>query len=89
MILEISLTLLSVLVMTSKIAGYIAFVISLIVAIITFVITWLVSEFFIPPRNHWSQSRYSIFVLKLGMASGAAFWVFLIVGSAINSYLGK
>ncbi len=89
MTIEISLTSLSVIAISSKTAGYIAFVISLIVAIITFVITWLVSEFFIPPRNHWSQCRYSIFVLKLGMASGAAFWFFLIVGSAINSYLGK
>jgi len=51
-------------------------IIAVIVAIIAFVITWLVSEFFIPPRDHWTKSGFVIFTIKLGMACMAAFYAF-------------
>lgn len=47
-----------------------------VAALIAFIITWLVSEFFIPPRDHWSKSRYVIFTIKLGMAAMAAFYTY-------------
>jgi hypothetical protein len=54
-------------------------IIAVIVAIIAFVITWLVSEFFIPPRDHWTKSGFAIFTIKLGMAATAAFYAFLFI----------
>lgn len=47
-----------------------------VAALIAFIITWLVSEFFIPPRDHWSKSRYVIFTIKLGMAAMVAFYTY-------------
>lgn len=56
-----------------------AIIVGGIVAIVTFIITFKISNFFIAPREHWSQSRYAIIVLKLGMAAGAAFWAFIFI----------
>ena len=52
---------------------------ALIAALITFWITFKISNFFIARREHWRQSQYSIIMLKLGMAAGAAFVAFLAV----------
>lgn len=54
-------------------AGFLGF----ILAVLAFVLTWKVSEFFIPPRDHWSKSAYAVFVVKLGMAAIAAVVTFL------------
>jgi hypothetical protein len=81
------MTILSILILSSKIVGYVAIIGSLIIALIAFIITWLVSEFFIPPRDHWSKSGYSIFLVKLGMAGGVAFWVFLFVSHFVIGFL--
>lgn len=51
-------------------------IIAVMVAIIAFIITWLVSEFFIPPRDHWVKSGFVVFTIKLGMAATAAFYAF-------------
>lgn len=51
-------------------------IIAIVSALIAFIIAWLVSEFFIPPRDHWSKSRFVIFTIKLGMSSMAAFYAF-------------
>ena len=80
--------MLSVLILSSKISGYVAIIVSLFIALIAFIITWLVSEFFIPPRDHWSKSGFSVLLVKLGMAGGASFWVFLIVGQLVISFFG-
>jgi hypothetical protein len=45
-------------------------------AVVAFVIAWLVSEFFIPPRDHWSKSGFTILLVKLGMAFTAAFYTY-------------
>jgi hypothetical protein len=82
------MTILSILILSSKIVGYVAIIVSLFIALIAFIITWLVSEFFIPPRDHWSKSGYSILLIKLGMAGGAAFWVFLFVSQLVIGFLG-
>jgi hypothetical protein len=82
------MTILSILILSSKIVGYVAIIVSLILALISFIITWLVSEFFIPPRDHWSKSGYSILLIKLGMAGGIAFWVFLFVSQLVIGFLG-
>jgi len=82
------MTILSILILSSKIVGYVAIIVSLIIALIAFIITWLVSEFFIPPRDHWSKSGYSILLIKLGMAGGVAFWVFLFVSQLVIGFLG-
>jgi hypothetical protein len=50
-----------------------------IAAIVAFFITLRVANFFIAPREHWRQSGFAIVVLKLGMAAGAAFWVFMLI----------
>ena len=47
--------------------------------IIAFVVAWLVSEFFIPPRDHWSKSGFAILLIKLGMAFTAAVYTFTII----------
>ena len=47
-----------------------------ICALVAFVIAWLVSEFFIPPRDHWSKSGFAILMVKLGMAFTAAFYTY-------------
>ena len=52
-------------------------IIGFILAVLAFVLTWRVSEFFIPPRDHWSKSAYAVFVVKLGMAATAAVVAFL------------
>ena len=80
--------ILSLLILSSKIVGYVTIIVSLITALIAFIITWLISEFFIPPRDHWSKSGYSILLIKLGMAGGAAFWVFLLVGQLVIGFFG-
>ena len=80
--------ILSLLILSSKIVGYVAIIVSLITALITFIITWLISDFFIPPRDHWSKSGYSILLVKLGMAGGAAFWVFLFVSQLVIGFWG-
>jgi hypothetical protein len=51
--------------------------VSIIMAIIAFGITWMISEFFIPPRDHWTKSAYSVVVAKIGMASTAATLTYL------------
>lgn len=51
-------------------------IIAVIAALIVFILTWLVAEFFIPPRDHWSKSRYVIYTIKLGMAAMAAFYTY-------------
>jgi len=82
------MTILSILILSSKFVGYVAVIVSLIIALIAFIITWLVSEFFIPPRDHWSKSGYSILLVKLGMAGGVAFWVFLFVSQLVIGVFG-
>ena len=80
--------ILSLLILSSKIVGYVAIIVSLIIALIAFIITWLVSEFFIPPRDHWSKSGFSVLLVKLGMAGGVAFWFFLIFGQLVIGFFG-
>lgn len=67
--------MLSVLLITSKIASITAFVISIIAAIVAFIITWLVFKCFMLPRKFWAQSRYFIFFLKDDIAGVAAFFI--------------
>lgn len=51
-------------------------IIAVIASIIAFIVTWLVSEFFIPPRDHWSKSGFVLFTIKLGMAVMSAFYAY-------------
>lgn len=54
-------------------------ILAIIAAIIAFVIAWLVSEFFIPPRDHWSKSGFTILLIKLGMAFTAAAYTYTVI----------
>jgi len=65
--------------------GIFAIILSLIAALIAFIITFKISNFFIAPREHWRQSNFAIIMIKLGMAGGAAFWIFTIVVSLFAS----
>jgi uncharacterized membrane protein len=46
-------------------------------AIFAFVISWKFSNLFIPPRYNWSKSPYTVFMIKLSIASTAAFYAFI------------
>lgn len=59
-------------------------IIAIIIAIAAFLITWAVSEFFIPPRDHWTKSGFTILIVKLGMCLTVVFYVF----TAIAAFFG-
>lgn len=65
----------------------VALVIGIIAGIFCFVLTWMISDFFIPPRFNWSKSAFSVFLLKLGMAGGAAFLGFALVSNFVLELL--
>jgi hypothetical protein len=54
-------------------------ILSVTAAIIAFAIAWLISEFFIPPRDHWSKSGFAVLLIKLGMAFTAAVYTYTII----------
>jgi hypothetical protein len=82
------MTIINLILLSAKFVGYFAIIISFLVAIVAFIVTWLISEFFIPPRDHWTKSGYSILLIKLGMAGGIAVWVFIIVSQLIIGFMG-
>ncbi len=64
----------------------IALIAGIIVGLIVFIITWLISDFFIPPRYNWAKSAFSVIIIKLGMAGGAAFMAFAFISNMILHY---
>jgi hypothetical protein len=64
-----------------------SFIIGVISAILVFIITLLVSDFFIPPRYNWSKSAYSVLMIKIGMAGGAAFYAFILTVGFFSAIL--
>lgn len=82
------MTIINLILLSAKFVGYFAVIISFLVAIVAFIVTWLISEFFIPPRDYWSKSGYSILLIKLGIAGGIAVWVFIIVSQLFIGFVG-
>jgi hypothetical protein len=57
----------------------------IVASLTAFIVTWKFSDFFIPPRDYWTKSGFSILVVKLGMAAGAAFWTFIAITGILDS----
>jgi len=68
-------------------AATIALILGIVSAVITFILMWIFSEFFIPPRYHWSRSGFSVLLIKLSMAGGIAFFVFGFVSNMLLDLL--
>ncbi|MGD9492127.1 MAG: hypothetical protein AB7V36_02100 [Bacteroidales bacterium] len=59
--------------------SFMAIALGILAALVSFIIAFRVANYFIAPREHWRQSRYSILLLKLGLAAGAAYAAFMII----------
>lgn len=62
-----------------NIFGFISIFFILLFGLVGFIYTWKFSEFFIPPRDHWSKSAFAVIITKIGIAlTGAYFTVIAI-----------
>ena len=77
-----------ILLFSSKFVGYSAAIVAIIVAVFAFIITFAISDFFIARREKWVNSGFGILMIKLGMASAAAFWIFITVSTFIIKFFG-
>ena len=53
-------------------AGVLSLIGTGLVALIGFIIGWKFSDFFIPPRDYWTKSGYTMLMAKLSIAATGA-----------------
>lgn len=54
-------------------------ILAILMSFITFIVTVKISNFFIPPRDHWRKSKWDILLVRYGMALTAAGYVFAAI----------
>jgi hypothetical protein len=69
--------------MPEKTMGYIIVGASIIGSVLAFGIAYAISGFFIAPNQYRQKSPFAIWLLRCGIAGGAAFWTFLTLSTVL------